>query len=133
MERLTAQWGENHAVPTKIDLDFVFDLDDKAYGGLTEILDRLAAYEDIGTVEDFQRLVPKMVSCPKGWQGTRDTRYICPCCKKAVRNDERYCHKCGQALSFPKQVYDKENNKIWLDFSEETKEDTANDKCRSNI
>jgi len=84
--------------------------------------ERLANYEDIGTVEDFQRLVAKMVSCPKGWRGTRDTRYICPCCKKAVRNDESYCHKCGQALLFPKQVYDKENNKIWLDFSKETKE-----------
>ncbi len=48
MERLTAQWGNNHAVPTKIYLDFMFGLDDDTSQGLTEIFDRLAAYEDTG-------------------------------------------------------------------------------------
>lgn len=36
------------------------------------------------------------------WKGTRYTRYGCPYCHKYVRNDETYCHKCGQALMFPK-------------------------------
>lgn len=36
-----------------------------------------------------------------GWRGCRNTRYRCPYCKKNVRNDEKYCHKCGQALMFP--------------------------------
>lgn len=63
------------------------------------------------------RLTPAMVTCPKGWQGVRDTRFYCPGCKKAVKKDEAYCHKCGQALIFPIEKYDKENNKIWLDFS----------------
>lgn len=63
------------------------------------------------------RLTPKMVTCPKGWQGVRDTRFYCPGCKKAVKKGEAYCHKCGQALVFPVQRYDKENNRIWLDFS----------------
>lgn len=62
------------------------------------------------------RLTPKMVTCPKGWQGVRDTRFYCPGCKKVVKNGEAYCHKCGQALLFPTERYDKENNKIWLDF-----------------
>ncbi|MBU5626499.1 hypothetical protein KQI82_06145 [Oscillibacter sp. MSJ-2] len=62
------------------------------------------------------RLTPKMVTCPKGWQGIRDTRFYCPGCKKAVRKGEAYCHKCGQALMFPVERYDKENNRIWLDF-----------------
>lgn len=64
------------------------------------------------------RLTPQMVTCPKGWQGVRDTRFYCPGCKKAVRKDEAYCHKCGQALIFPAERYDKENNRIWLDFSD---------------
>ena len=64
------------------------------------------------------RLTSKMVTCPKGWQGVRNTRFYCPGCKKAVKKDEAYCHKCGQALIFPAQRYDKENNRIWLDFSD---------------
>lgn len=64
------------------------------------------------------RLSPKMTTCPKGWQGVRDTRFYCPGCKKAVKKGEAYCHKCGQALMFPVQRYDKENNRIWLDFSD---------------
>ena len=74
------------------------------------------------------RLTPKMVTCPKGWQGVRNTRFYCPDCKKAVKKGEAYCHKCGQALIFPVQRYDKENNEIWLDFSDrrppEGEEDT---------
>lgn len=35
------------------------------------------------------------------WQGTRLTRYKCPNCLKFVRNDETYCHKCGQHIIFP--------------------------------
>lgn len=64
------------------------------------------------------RLTSKMVTCPKGWQGVRDTRFYCPGCKKVVKKGEAYCHKCGQALIFPVQRYDKENNRIWLDFSD---------------
>ncbi len=48
MERLTKRWGANHAVPTKINLDFIFDLDDATSQGLTDIFDRLAAYEGTG-------------------------------------------------------------------------------------
>ena len=63
------------------------------------------------------RLTSKIVTCPKGWKGVRGTRFYCPGCKKAVKKGEAYCHKCGQALIFPVQRYDKENNRIWLDFS----------------
>ena len=64
------------------------------------------------------RLTPKMVTCPKGWKGVRGTRFYCPGCKKAVKKGEAYCHKCGQAIVFPIQRYDKENNRIWFDFSD---------------
>ena len=64
------------------------------------------------------RLTTKMVTCPKGWKGVRGTRFYCPGCKKAVKKGEAYCHKCGQAIVFPIQRYDKENNRIWLDFSD---------------
>jgi len=36
-----------------------------------------------------------------GWKGYRYTRYRCPSCKKTVKNDDVYCHKCGQKLMFP--------------------------------
>lgn len=36
-----------------------------------------------------------------GWKGYRDTRYKCPNCKKPVKNDDVYCHRCGQKLMFP--------------------------------
>ena len=36
-----------------------------------------------------------------GWKGTRDTRYKCPNCNKLVKNDDVYCHRCGQKLMFP--------------------------------
>lgn len=58
------------------------------------------------------RLTSKMVTCPKGWKGVRGTRFYCPGCKKAVKKGEAYCHKCGQALIFPVQRYDKENNRM---------------------
>jgi DNA-directed RNA polymerase subunit RPC12/RpoP len=37
-----------------------------------------------------------------GWKGYRDTRYRCPLCNKPVKNDDVYCHRCGQKLMFPK-------------------------------
>ena len=36
-----------------------------------------------------------------GWKGMRDTRYRCPSCNKPVKNDDCYCHRCGQYLMFP--------------------------------
>lgn len=78
--------------------------------------DAASAIETLLAEREDSRLTPKMVTCSGGWKGTRLTRYYCPQCKKAVRNDEAYCHKCGQAILFPKQEYDKENNKIWLNF-----------------
>ena len=36
-----------------------------------------------------------------GWKGYRNTRYKCPNCKKPVKNDDIYCHRCGQKLMFP--------------------------------
>lgn len=45
--------------------------------------------------------IPKRVLWT-GWKGYRDTRYKCPNCEKPVRNDDHYCHRCGQRLMFPK-------------------------------
>ena len=47
------------------------------------------------------KATPKRVGFD-GWKGCRNTRYKCPYCKKNVRNDETYCHKCGQSLMFPR-------------------------------
>ena len=48
-----------------------------------------------------ERDIPKRVLWT-GWKGYRYTRYNCPNCKKPVRNDDVYCHRCGQRLMFPK-------------------------------
>jgi len=45
--------------------------------------------------------VPKRVLWT-GWKGYRNTRYRCPNCNKPVKNDDVYCHRCGQRLMFPK-------------------------------
>lgn len=59
------------------------------------------AIELIKIQPTIERDVPKRVLWT-GWKGYRDTRYKCPSCKKPVRNDDVYCHKCGQRLMFPK-------------------------------
>lgn len=48
-----------------------------------------------------ERDIPKRVHWIS-WKGCRDTRYRCPTCVKPVRNDDVFCHKCGQRLIFPK-------------------------------
>lgn len=48
-----------------------------------------------------ERDTPKRVMWT-GWKGHRYTRYNCPNCKKPVRNNDVYCHRCGQRLMFPK-------------------------------
>ena len=64
---------------------------------------------DIGA---FENIIEKMPSAQPeketakrvlwtGWKGYRDTRYKCPNCKKPVKNDDIYCHRCGQKLMFP--------------------------------
>lgn len=80
------------------------------------LIDADAMIEDAFTIDDetsiiikdacdaqptIERDVPKRVLWT-GWKGHRDTRYKCPTCNKPVRNDDNYCHRCGQHLMFPK-------------------------------
>lgn len=67
----------------------------------------------------LEKQIPNFVLCPKGWQGVRDTRYHCPACNSLTRRQEKICHICGQAVKYPKEVYNKTENKIVLDWSEE--------------
>ena len=62
-----------------------------------------AAFDAIKNLPPAQpeRDTPKRVLWT-GWKGHRYTRYNCPNCKKPVRNDDVYCHRCGQRLMFPK-------------------------------
>lgn len=48
MDRLTQKKPNLPAVPVNIDLDFVFDLADHTWHGLSAIFERLAEYEDTG-------------------------------------------------------------------------------------
>lgn len=60
-----------------------------------------ALREALDMVPTVDRDIPKRVLWT-GWKGHRDTRYKCPTCNKPVRNDDNYCHRCGQCLMFPK-------------------------------
>ena len=67
MDRLTKHWGNNY-VPTKLNWDFVFDLDDETFKNLEDIVIRLAKYEDTGfepeEIEKFILLiVPINTTC----------------------------------------------------------------------
>ena len=90
---------------------------------MSDLIDRQAAidaygdwYVEEGTAEGFigtvkqllEGLPPAQPEKEKakrvlwtGWKGTRDTRYKCPNCIKPVKNDDIYCHRCGQKLMFP--------------------------------
>lgn len=48
MDRLTAKCGNNRAVPTRLHLDFVWDISDAAWSELQCIFDKLSAYEKTG-------------------------------------------------------------------------------------
>lgn len=47
MERLTMKWDDNPAIPCKLNLDFVFDMNDEDYSELQAIFNKLAYYEDL--------------------------------------------------------------------------------------
>lgn len=55
--------------------------------------------EDLPSAEP-EKEIPRRVLW-SGWKGTRYTRYKCPNCNKPVKNDDVYCHRCGQKLMFP--------------------------------
>ena len=46
MERLVKRCGNNPAVPTGFDLDFIFELDNKENEGLQTVFDRLCELEE---------------------------------------------------------------------------------------
>ena len=60
---------------------------------IQEILENLPSAEP-------EKEIPRRVLW-SGWKGTRYTRYKCPNCNKPVKNDDVYCHRCGQKLMFP--------------------------------
>lgn len=68
-----------------------------------EITDRLAEYEDIGTVEEFKALKEKAEPKNAFVEGSYlldDVRYLCPKCKERLYTehfDVGYCN-CGQAV-----------------------------------
>jgi len=81
--------------------------------GFLRAFEEMCSCTDYGWDErDFRDLIIKMPSAEpekeiprrvlwSGWKGTRYTRYKCPNCNKPVKNDDVYCHRCGQKLMFP--------------------------------
>lgn len=47
MERLVTRIGTGEAVPVKIDLDFVLDIDKRTFDGLKMVFDQLCTLTDI--------------------------------------------------------------------------------------
>ena len=90
---------------------------------MSDLISRQAAIDiiedfphgDVWNVESMEEMVDRIKQLPSvqpkkeiakrvlwtGWKGYRDTRYKCPNCKKPVKNDDIYCHRCGQKLMFP--------------------------------
>jgi len=71
-------------------------------GKLTKLIEAEVAINGLRALPSAQP--PKEISKRvlwSGWKGYRDTRYKCPNCEKPVRNDDAYCHRCGQRLLFP--------------------------------
>lgn len=66
----------------------------------------------------LEKQIPRFVLVPKGFEGISRTRYHCPSCKAMTRDHEKFCHKCGQAVKYPKVVVSKAENKLVLDWSD---------------
>lgn len=102
MERLTAQWGENHAVPTKFNLDFAWDMSKSEWQELQCAFDRLAAYEDTGLEpEEFKEVQEAMKPIPFGrfrevMEAERDGRcVVLPCKVGDTINAFRFSEESG--------------------------------------
>lgn len=70
-----------------------------------EIAEREQWRSDVKAIEAVPSAQPEKEIAKRvlwsGWKGTRYTRYKCPNCNKPVKNDDVYCHRCGQKLMFP--------------------------------
>jgi hypothetical protein len=66
MDRLTHSQPYIHAVPTRFILEFGFKTDEDVWGGLTEIFDRLAEYEDTGRTPSEIATAEKAMSAALG-------------------------------------------------------------------
>lgn len=77
-------------------LEALYDLDEN------DFVDKVFIEEELKRVPSiqFEKEIAKRVLWT-GWKGIRNTRYKCPNCKKQVKNDDVYCHRCGQKLMFP--------------------------------
>lgn len=83
--------------------------------GTVELLNMVAgAIESLMSKTNDSRLEPKMVNS-KGWNGNSGTRYVCPNCKKTIREGSRYCDRCGQSLLFP-SIEKNEKGELYLNF-----------------
>jgi len=132
MERLTARQAIKHADGTSHIVTYCHGhrygpaaFPDKygtsnpqEYENYCEMVDRLAAYEDIGTVEELQRLVtlavaletmPRTENRGMDESGEYDisSMLLCPVCTEVVGDWEayelycNYCPECGQKLKLP--------------------------------
>lgn len=75
------------------------------HDGEGEIAEREQWRHDVAAIKALPSAQPEKEKAKRvlwtGWKGCRDTRYKCPNCKKPVKNDDIYCHRCGQRLMFP--------------------------------
>ena len=73
--------------------------DDKHYIPYVHYEDMVHAIKHLPSAQPEKETAKRVLWT--GWKGCRDTRYKCPNCKKPVKNDDIYCHRCGQKLMFP--------------------------------
>lgn len=91
----------------------LIESESRVWGDEYGITDVLSDLEDLPSAEPEKETAKRVIWT--GWKGYRDTRYKCPNCKKPVKNDDIYCHRCGQKLMFP--------HISWTDYVEGQKQE----------
>lgn len=96
-------------------LDQAFDLIEDAYPPETGVsatigslqycitaLEEVQQYRGIGTVEECREAVEKQRAIPItiGVQNF----YKCPKCQSVLKNTDKYCHECGQAIQWDENL-----------------------------
>ena len=91
----------------------------KSHGTVGEMIDRCAAYEEIGSVEEFREAVEKQKPkkpIPVNYQNYAgkidnaeflEDSYLCPNCKTVIRSGS-YCGRCGQKLCWNENLEERE-------------------------
>lgn len=130
MERLT-RWQNDIVLICKKSCDDCKQAGDTLCSAQENVYKRLAAYEDIGTVEDFQRLVTAqnegrlVETCTYSQEDSDSTTWDCSNCGCAwnfecdgvLENNVKYCPECGAKVTHITTRYFDEDADDYVDIT----------------